>query len=209
MTGLLFEGIVASGKTSIVRELARHERWRRRESTLVLSSLFTERAVEHLRAQSFETYRTLMRQNLRILEAVRHVEMSSPLIAPGSGRDLCWMMERFHLSNAILHAEGDFDVFREIDQMLANFGCRLVLLTFADNAIEGRIDEAFRRRGAQWQIYHKRLEDRVGDVAGHFAEMQKRFVEGASWSTLPSLRVDTTDRDWVRCVNEIMEFWKI
>ena len=209
MTGLLLEGVVASGKTSIIRELHNHAVWRRRGSKLMLSEYFTERANEHLRARTADTYRALMQKNLRLLEAAHQIEVASPLLAPGGGHDLCFVFERFHLTNAISYAEGDFDGYRDIDQELARLGCRLAVLVIDDMMVGPRIAEVYRQRGPKWQAYQDRLQERVGDLSHHYVVQQQEFRRGAEWSVLEHVIIDTTDKDWARCTREILRFWRI
>jgi len=209
MTGLLLEGIVASGKTSIIHELQRHPSWRNRGAKLVLSEFFTERANEHLRSRTAESYRVLMQKNLRLLEAAHHIEVASPLLAPGAGNDLCYLLERFHLTNAISYADRAFESFRDVDHELARLGCRLAVLVVDEMMVGPRIAEAYRQRGPRWQAYQDRLESLVGNIGQHYVATQRSFRDGAAWSTLEQIIVDTTDKDWDRCVREILEFWEI
>ncbi len=209
MTGLLLEGIVASGKTSIIRELQTHGPWRWRGSKLILSEYFTERANEHLRSRTADMYRALMQKNLRLLEAAHQIEVTSPLLSPGGGHDLCFVLERFHLTNAISYAGGDFDAYRDIDQELARFGCRLAVLVIDEMMVGPRIAEIYRQRGPKWQAYQDRLEAQVGDLGRHYFAMQGEFRRGAEWSALDHVFIDTTDKDWPRCARETLRFWGI
>ena len=209
MMGLLVEGIVSSGKTSIIRELHSHDAWAQRDSKLVLSDFFTDRANEHLRTRDESSYRTLMRRNLAALEALHRVEASSPLLQSGSGRDLCFILERFHLSHAVHHAGGEAEVFGDIDRELGNLGCKIVLLTVQEMFIGSRVAELFRLRGPRWQMYQNRLQKRVGDLGVYFGGIQRQLVDLAEASSLESLCVDTTERDWTRHALEIIEFWGI
>jgi len=209
MTGLLLEGIVASGKTSIVRELQQHAPWLRRGSKLIMSEFFTERANEHLRSRTAETYRALMQKNLKLLEAAHQIEVGSPLLTPGSGHDLCYVLERFHLTNAISYADGNFDEYRDIDQELMRLGCHLAVLFVDEMMVGPRIAEVYRQRGPQWQAYQDRLEARVGDLSEHYISVQRAYLAGAEWSVLEHLLIDTTDKDWSRCAREILRFWRI
>lgn len=209
MTGLLLEGIVASGKTSILRELQNHGPWQRRGSKLVLSEYFTERANEHLRSRTAETYHGLMQKNVRLLEAAHQIEVASPLLTTGGGHDLCFVIERFHLTNAISYAGGTFDAYRDVDQELARLGCRLALLVIDEMMVGPRIAEVYRQRGPRWQAYQDRLEAQVGDLSRHYAEAQAQYRRGAEWSALEHVIIDTTDKDWPRCVREISQFWRI
>lgn len=209
MTGLLIEGIVASGKTSLIRAMQAMPEWQRRSSKLLLSEFFTERANEHLRSRDSEAYRGLMQKNLRILEAARQIEIASPLLSQGTDRELCFLLERFHLTNAVSYADGEFDGFREIDLALARLNCRLVLLVVDDRMVPARVAEVFRQRGAAWQQYQQRLEEKVGDLGAHYVSVQKELSRGAAWTKMEHLVVDTTDKNWSRCAEEVLRFWRI
>ena len=207
MMGLLIEGIVSSGKTSIIRELHSHDAWVQRDAKLVLNEFFTDRANEHLRTRDESSYRTLMRRNLAALEALRKVEASTPLLQEGSGRDLCFILERFHLSHTVHHAGGESEAFGDIDRELGSLGCKIVVLTVQEMFIESRVTELFRFRGPRWQMYQNRLEKRVGNLGAHFGEEQRKLVRLAEASSLEHTCVDTTERDWTRHAIDIMDFW--
>jgi len=209
MVGLLLEGIVSSGKTSVIRELQTRKRWVERSSKLILSDLFTVRANEHLRSRNERTYRTLMRQNLDVLEAAHEIEIASQLASPGSGRDLAYVLERFHISNAIDYADGNFEAYRDIDATLATLGCRGVVLTVPDMFAGARIRETFERRGPRWKAYCEKLEARVGDVGRHFLAKQEQIKAGARWSSMEFRVIETTERDWRMAVDAVLEFWRI
>ena len=209
MTGLLLEGIVSSGKTSVLHELHTHDAWSGRTAKLVLSDFFTDRANEHLRSRTQSSYAALMRQNLKALQALHHIELSTPLLKSGTSRDLCFLLERFHLSHAVRYADGDLKVYGDIDRELASFGCRIVVLTIENMFIGPRITELFRLRGPRWQMYQQRLETRVGDLNTHFARVQEKLIACAEASAMKHAIIDTTDRDWSRCVEEIITFWGI
>jgi hypothetical protein len=118
-------------------------------------------------------------------------------------------LERFHLTNAISYADGVFDTFRDIDLTLTHLGCHLVVFSVDDAMVGARIAEAFRQRGSRWQAYQERLQEKVGDLGVHYADMQRKFLDGAEWTNMNHLVIDTTDKDWRRCADEIMEFWRI
>ncbi|HPU84118.1 MAG TPA: hypothetical protein PLE60_02120 [Candidatus Latescibacteria bacterium] len=209
MTGLLLEGIVASGKTSVIRAIQALPAWQRRSSKLLLSEFFTERANEHLRNRDADAYRALMHKNLRILDAARQIEMASPLLSEESGRELCYLLERFHFTNAISYADGLLETYRDIDLTLARLNCRVVVLLVEESMVSSRVAEVFRQRGQAWQAYQKRLEEKVGDLGTHYVGVQRAFVSGLKWTSMEHRTIDATDKDWRRCAEEILEFWRI
>ncbi len=209
MMGLLLEGIVSSGKTSVMRELQTRSHWLQRGSKLVLSDLFTVRANEHLRSRNERTYRTLMQQNLEMLEAAHEIEVASQLAAPGSGHDLAYMIERFHISNALDYAGGDFDAYGDIDAALAGLGCRVLVLTVPEALLADRVRGTFRRRGRRWEVYCRKLEDRVGDLGRYFLTKQENMLRGAEWSAMEHRIIETTEGHWEGAVDAVLKFWPI
>ncbi len=209
MKGLLLEGIAVAGKSAIIRVLREHPLWRRRRSTLVLSDFFTERANDHLRSLTAESYRTLMQRNLRILQAAKQIESSSPLFDSEDRRDLCYVLEGFHVTNALVHTDVDVDVFADIDVELERLDCRLALVVVDEKLIGIRIAEEYRRRDERWRAAQDRLESRVGDLAAYYARLQNAYLKAAQATAMKSVTVNATDQDWQRCAEEIIEFWRI
>ena len=211
MTGLLLEGIVAAGKSSTIRELQDSPAWRTRESKLILSEFFTERANEHLRARTEESYRTLMEKDLRILEAAHQIESASPHFAPGSHgkHDLAYILERFHVTNALSYAEGRLEAYQDIDDELARLGCRIVLVVVNEMMIEPRLSETYRYRDDRWRAYQDRLRSHVGDLTEHYSAQQQAYRELVAASAMQHVIVDATDKDWSRCARELLRFWRL
>lgn len=209
MKGLLLEGIAVAGKSAIVRALRDHHAWRRRTSTLVLSEFFTERANDHLRSLTAESYRTLMQRNLRILQAAKQIESASPLFDTDERRDLCYILEGFHLTNALLHTDGDTGVFADIDVELERLDCRLALVIIDEKLISLRIAEECRRRDERWRAAQGRLESRVGDLVAYYVELQEAYRKAVQATVMKNVTVNATDQDWQRCAEEIVGFWRI
>ena len=209
MTGILLEGVVASGKTSVIRAIEQQTPWRSRGCKLVLSEFYTERANEHLRTRNAESYRVLMEKNLRLLEAAHQIEVTSPQLSPGTGHDMAYMVERFHLTNAISYADEQFDAYEDIDRHLGRLRCGLVLLVVDEMMIGPRLAEVYRERTQAWREYQDRLQSRVGDLGRHYVARQRAYRAGAEWSALESIVVNTTDKNWSRCAEEVLDFWGI
>ena len=209
MTGILLEGVVASGKTSVIQAIQQQTLWRNRDCKLILSEFYTERANEHLRTRNAESYHVLMEKNLRLLEAAHQIEVTSPQLSSGSGHDMSYMLERFHLTNAISYADEQFDVYEDIDRQLGRLGCRLVLLVVDEMMIGPRLAEVYRQRSQRWQAYQDRLKSHVGDLGRYYVARQRAYRVGAEWSTLDHVVVNTTDKNWSRCAQEVLRFWGV
>lgn len=202
MNGLLLEGIPSAGTWKIVQQLQDHPAWRRRKSKLILSESHTHRANDHLRSRTPESYRALMQRSLRALQSIGHVEIGSPLFEPGGVHDLCYVIERFHLTNALMYADGDFVLFQDIDRELARMNCRLALLTVHEMMIEPRLAEFA-------QMRDDRFTNRAVDHTHRYTVMQEAYRATANESAMISITVDTTDGNWRRCAEEIVRFWCI
>jgi len=209
MKGLLLEGIAVAGKSAIIRALREHPSWRRRRSTLVLSDFFTERANDHLRSLTAESYRTLMQRNLRILQAAKQIESGSPLFDSEDRRDLCYVLEGFHLTNALVHTDVGTDVYADIDTELERLDCQLALIVVDEKLIGVRTIEEYRRRDERWRAAQDRLESRVGDLAVYYAKLQDAYLKALQTTVMKNITVNATDQDWQRCAEEIIEFWRI
>jgi thymidylate kinase len=209
VTGLLLEGITTAGKSAIASAIQEHPAWRRRESKLVLSSHFTERANEHLRTRTADSYRSLMQQNLRILQAARQIESASPIFQADDQYGLCYVIERFHITNALRYAEGNADAYIDVELELERLGCRLALISVNDMMISGRLSEARRLKDERWRETYTHIERRHGDVGDYYVGIQEEYRKLVEASKLEHIVIDATDGDWPRCVRQILEFWHI
>jgi hypothetical protein len=112
------------------------------------------------------------------------------------------LVERFHLTTYALHPH--WDELRDFDSRLTAWGAIQVVLCLPESEIPGR--SIFRRDRENWG---SEMADWYGseEAAVEAAkESQRRRIHALSLTQIPSIQIDTTDRDWHRYAAAIAAF---
>lgn len=178
---IIFEGIASSGKTTLERMLNDHIKG----SVLVtegktLIPIFEENdsriAAEHLSG---------------VLEEMRDERAETVII------------DRFHLTQAF-RTRLPSSEFQALEKRLCEMAHSfLVLLSIKEEAILNRIKETDEYRAGAWV---KKKQGTYEERTEYYKEQQRILKQRVKESSLPVLILDTTDKDWDRCLNEIIEF---
>lgn len=176
---IIFEGIASSGKTTLERMLQQEL-----EGSVIISEGQTlmplienkepQKAVERLMA---------------ILDGV---EKQSATV---------FLVDRFHLTHAF-RTGASLSFFDGVEERTIKI-CRslIMLLQMDEDVIFERIKETALLRGASWQKGKRgSLEEKVE----YYKNQQRILIELAKQSRLPSMIVNTTDKDWPRCIREVL-----
>lgn len=177
---LIFEGIASSGKTTLERLVAE-----RLPGSFILSE--NETLMPLIDNRNPDTARSYLR---RLIEALK----SNPAALV--------IVDRFHLTHAF-RTGTDLVEFGSIEDELCELGdVTVVFLQIGRSAIKGRICEAMHRRQGAWQNGKQgSLEERTG----YYSKQQDELLALLEKSKLPRLIVDTTEKDWARYADEIVD----
>lgn len=215
---MILEGVVASGKTSLYRHLLDHPAFASREAKLALPEAYTERAIEHLPVRDLEASLTLLSQITDVIGTLNRT-WSESKFGRGDHADLAlaFLLERFHLTHAIMFNAGRFDAYRPVEEALRFLGARLVVCVVDEAALPERIARTRLHRGQLWNDYlDLRIACRTGTmtrdevdrrVAAHYLAQQQDLLAMARHSLLPTLVLDTTAGDWPRYAEQVVDFW--
>lgn len=178
---ILFEGIASSGKTTLERMLNQ----KIEGSVLVtegktLMPIFEEkdpRAVaEHL---------------FNVLEEIREERAETVIV------------DRFHLTQTF-RACLPLAEFHALEKQLCEIAhSLLVLLSIREEAILNRIKETDEHRAGNWV---KKKPGTYEERTEYYKEQQRILKQRVKESGLAVLILDTTDKNWDRCLNEILVF---
>lgn len=108
------------------------------------------------------------------------------------------IIDRFHLSHAF-RTSGSLNEFRNIEDELAN--AVIVLLTMEESVIQERIEETTKLRGASWA---KGKKGTIEERTAYYLGQQQKLKGLAKESRIPVIEIDTTDKDWGRCLQDIL-----
>jgi len=171
MTVLLIEGVVATGKTTLLVELQKTDLWQSLPTKFVLSEHYTERVLE-LTAPDTDARLQLLSRHVNTAEYLHTLWSSSRFKDQVEYRPhmLC---ERFHLTHAA--QINDFEPFRSLDERLKAVGAVLLLLYHPEQALLTRIKDTIPIRPPKWQRWLNSLGNEE-DIARYFLSLQYRSM---------------------------------
>lgn len=216
MPGLILEGIVGAGKTTLFRMLAAHPHVQARLAAVRLPEHYTERAYEHFPDRGLIESLELLEHVLAPLEALVALHAQGKF-AQDSALELSWIVDRLHLSHSVMFAGGRFEPYRPIEDRLLALGSRIALLQVDDETLARRLRSTRAERGERWNWYldtkvARRTagmsdEDVERVLVGHYLEQQREMLELAEASGLPVLLLETDDGAWEAYTERLVAFW--
>lgn len=190
MKGIILEGIPASGKSRVIAALRQQPTFLRQHSTIVLGEHYTERAIEHLAAQTPDRYEMHMNRVMACLEPLRVLTVDGKVFADHGARiRLRYVLERFHLTNVARHG-GDEMMLRRVENTLNPYHPTVVLLTVPPEQIEARLRDAAERRQNGFAEYVQQYGESWAEAANFFRALQDRYLELYQHSRLAKLTID-------------------
>lgn len=217
-TGLILEGVSATGKSTLFQLLQEHPAFVAREAKMALPEAYTERSIEHLTHVDLEASLLLL---THLTDTVGGLDRRWSESQFGRGNHellaLAFLFERFHLSHAVWYNSGRFAAYRSIDEILRFLGGRLVLCVVEEGSIPEKIASTRLLRDRQWREY---LDERIATPALTMdpseddrrvvifnLRQQKEMLAMATQSLLPTLILDTTHGEWLKYAEQIVRFW--
>lgn len=188
MAVFVIEGVVATGKTALVKAIEQSTLWREQPTKLTLSEHYTERVLE-LTSPTIGDRQALLAEHLSL---VRQLQMRWASSRFRGNRDVepLVIIERFHLTHAA--QVGDFTPFRQCDEELKELGAVLVFLDHPPELLLARILATVRERHPQWGSWLHSLGNHK-DIEGLFLRLQQNSMAYFKESCLPKLRFTAHD----------------
>ncbi|MSS43949.1 hypothetical protein FYJ27_09445 [Anaerosalibacter bizertensis] len=203
MSGVIIEGISASGKSIIFEKLTNRDWYREKQSKIQLSEYLTERIVENIeptvdkRVELLEGYVDILEKVYFNFYNSRFKNTSLERVKP------FFILERFHMTHSV---EGSsFNAFKDIDNRLNNMNFKLILLMMDENVVKERLIDTFPRRPATWKNYCLSFGGIDGAVE-KYVNMQRTLLNFSKETSLSKLIIDTTKMEWDRYIEEIESF---
>lgn len=203
MSGVIIEGISASGKSIIFEKLTNRDWYREKQSKIQLSEYLTERIVENIeptvdkRVELLEGYVDILEKVYFNFYNSRFKNTSLERVKP------FFILERFHMTHSV--EGGSFNAFKDIDNRLNNMNFKLILLMMDENVVKERLIDTFPRRPATWKNYCLSFGGIDGAVE-KYVNMQRTLLDFSKETSLSKLIIDTTKMEWDRYVEEIESF---
>ncbi len=205
MNGLIIEGIVGSGKTSLLRHILGYGVFLPR-TTLVLTEHETERPLEPLSSANLRQSLELLQHWIKTISRLEVPHSPSPCSDTESQHPL-FLIERFHFSHCMDIVSPDrFEEYASVESALAEFSAHIILLTIPrDHILERSIRSTSRNRGVSWRQYLQTLGANESAQAEHYRIQQEGFSELAARTRLPVTVRDTSGMEWENLAKECIE----
>lgn len=199
---LIIDGIIATGKTSLITQLQTEPRYLQHPTRLIISEHLTERVLEGRRPSTGDRL-AVLRTILQSITGLHGILGESkfaglPNYAPHV------ILERFHLT----HAANDIDLgpYLELEGTMTELSACMVFLYHRQEMLEARIDETRVQRGKHWCAYLDSFGGRQGAL-DHFRRIQERSWELYSRSTLPKLAIEGRSEPLDLLSRQIISHW--
>lgn len=174
MVAIIVEGVVATGKTALVKALTQHPAWTNRPTRSVISEHYTERVLELTdptvadRVQLLELHMTHVRTADQLWKSYRF--RGEHALAPVA------LLERFHLTHAA--QVGDFEPFLAIDDELHHLGATVIFIHHPRELLLRNILDTEYSRNTMWQRWLRSLgtENQIEDYFWRLQENAKEFT---------------------------------
>ena len=204
MKGLILEGIVGSGKSSILHSLRKHV-VEDGASSLILDETLTERPMEPLHSADVSRSLSHLTRLLQLIKDLHDLEAS---VQRSFQTGVRFLLERFHFSHCLDIAGFErFAAYAEIDKQMMELGSKLVVLTVQEDLIRERsVVSTKKLRGESWSRYLTQISETEEGVAAYYAAQQEHFMALCHKSAIPSMAVDTSNRDWEEASFQIVDF---
>jgi thymidylate kinase len=210
ISGLILEGVSGSGKSALLRELIRSERFVQRSfhSTIVLSEHQTQRVLERKERERGLTPAdnlALLNQHVAYLESLRDgLEQMQWCQANLTDMRIPYLLERFHFTHVYHYPYLTWQEVESIDQRLARLNCKVCVFTADAPTLEQRI---ITDRTGPFRDYIKRFGATNGEIVQHYLDQQERLLALCRQSNLETRVVDTSSDEISQTVAQALDFW--
>ncbi|QJD82786.1 AAA family ATPase [Cohnella herbarum] len=201
--GVILEGYSNAGKTSVLKALKQYQSQDETAERSIV--ILGEHYSQVLNNKHGKYERLSQEEHINILK--ERVDMLKQLnkwavqLGPASrqSRGLLYVFERFHLNHRVAFPDLVNDELIEIEDELVSLSAKCVLLTISPEIVEERIKS---RRPEEWI---NKTGEEVSASISELLEVQKNIRYQATLSKVPTLEINTDNKDWNNYVRVIME----
>ncbi len=213
VSGLVFEGIAGTGKTTTLNSLLKSSHWNNKPfiSSYVLSEHHTLRVLEN----TFLDKTLKKTDSIELLEFhTSHLEKLQSNLTQTNwlerdrvNQKLPYIFERFHLTHVYHYDDVSWADVSSVDERLRELKARLVLFTIDEADIQERVIEDHKKAG--WQDYLQTLGRNDEEIRQHFTEKQNQIRDLIDKTSLPVVEINTSKNNTESILDIIFDFWKL
>ncbi|OPH50023.1 hypothetical protein BC351_36630 [Paenibacillus ferrarius] len=202
--GVILEGYSNAGKTSVLKALkllqAQDESSER--SIIVLSEHYSQ-VLNNVHGEfqrlNREEHLQLLRERVSMLRQLNEwANYLGPDASRGS-RGLFFILERFHLNHRVAFPTISSHEIELLENEMLNLGAKCVLLTISPENVEQRIQS---RTPHEWT---NKTGEEIKKAADEFIHTQLELCNQSSISGIPTIEINTDNKDWIAYANKIMD----
>ncbi|WP_018247858.1 hypothetical protein [Orenia marismortui] len=210
-TGIILEGIPATGKSTIISEMLSRSEIINRDfmSLFTFGEDITQRVLERKDNKGKITKDdnlNLLNDILTPLEKYKIYYQKRGWIGDKKEHRYGFILERFHLTHANYFSHMGWEDVIDVDQRLLKLNSKLCFLTMEKKVMEERIIHS---RGEEWRKYISRFANSNKEIVNYYYQQQQNKRMLVDRSSLPKLILDTSTKNWGEIVDEIISFWGI
>lgn len=114
-------------------------------------------------------------------------------------RGLFFILERFHLNHRVAFSDSDDAEITSIEHDLIKFGAKCLLLTISDDIVEERI------KSRNPEVWINKSREEIDLACKELIDTQNSLRIQASKSKVPTIEINTDDKEWDKYAGLIME----
>ena len=197
--GIILEGYSNAGKTSVLKSLKKLQACDDAErSVIVLSEHYSQvlhKVNNELKWLSREEHLQLLKERVKMLKKLNNWarEIGQSQLPKG----LFFILERFNLNHRVAFSDNISDEIKQLEAELFEMGARCALLTVSSNNIERRISS---RNPNEWV---GKTEEEMKKACDLLLEQQKEYRRQAENSIIPTIEINTDNKDWESYAKQI------
>lgn len=203
--GIILEGFSHAGKTSVLKalKLLQAQDKTSERSIIVLSEHYSQ-VLNNVHGQLICLNRD---EHLRVLQdrvnMLKQLNEWATYLGPNASqasRGIFFILERFHLNHRVAFPLDSLYEIEKIESELLLLGAKCALLTVSPENIEQRMQS---RTPHEWK---NKTKEEIRKSADEFMLTQTELRKQSSLSLIPTLEINTDNKDWTAYASELMDF---
>jgi len=204
MRGIILEGYSHAGKTSVLKalKLLQAQDKTSERSIIVLSEHYSQvlnNVHGQLKCLNRDEHLRVLRDRVNMLKQLNEWATYLGPDASQASRGIFFILERFHLNHRVAFPLDSKYEIEKIESELLLLGAKCALLTVSPEIIEQRMQS---RTPYEWK---NKTKEEIRKSADEFMLTQTELRKQSSLSLVPTLEINTDNKDWIAYASELMD----